>query len=48
MARAQWPGFKACLSLAIMDGQAVKTSERGGVRGFGGHELVKRRNGRRR
>ena len=30
-------GRKACPSLVIMDGQSVKTTERGGVRGFDGH-----------
>lgn len=30
-------------SLAIMDGQRVKTTERGGVRGFDGHKRVKGR-----
>jgi putative transposase len=32
-----------CPSLVIMDGQSVKTTERGGVRGFDGHKLVKGR-----
>jgi len=33
----------ACPSVVIMDGQSVKTRERGGVRGFDGHKLVKGR-----
>jgi putative transposase len=36
-------GRKPCPSLVIMDGQSVKTTERGGVRGFDGHKLIKRR-----
>lgn len=36
-------GLSACPSLVIMDGQSVKTTERGGVRGFDGHKLVKGR-----
>ena len=27
----------------IMDGQSIKTTERGGVRGFDGHKLVRGR-----
>ena len=38
-------GRPVCPSLVIMDGQSVKTTERGGVRGFDGHKLV---NGRKR
>ena len=34
-------GRSACPSVVIMDGQSVKTTERGGVRGFDGHKLVK-------
>ena len=29
-----------CPSLVIMDGQSVKTAERGGARGFDGHKRV--------
>jgi len=36
-------GRSACPSLVIMDGQSVKTTERGGVRGFDGHKRVKGR-----
>jgi transposase len=36
-------GRSPCPSLAIMDGQSVKTTERGGVRGFDGHKLIKGR-----
>ncbi len=36
-------GRSACPSLVIMDGQSVKTTERGGVRGFDGHKLVRGR-----
>jgi len=36
-------GRKACPTVVIMDGQSVKTTERGGVRGFDGHKLVKGR-----
>jgi putative transposase len=36
-------GRPACPSVVIMDGQSVKTTERGGVRGFDGHKLVKGR-----
>lgn len=36
-------GRSPCPSLVIMDGQSVKTTERGGVRGFDGHKLVKGR-----
>ena len=32
-----------CPSVVIMDGQSVKTTERGGVRGFDGHKRVKGR-----
>ena len=34
-------GRKACPSLVIMDGQSVKTTERGGVRGLDGHNKIK-------
>jgi hypothetical protein len=33
----------ACPSVVIMDGQSVKTTERGGVRGFDAHKRVKGR-----
>jgi putative transposase len=33
----------ACPSVVIMDGQSVKTTERGGIRGFDGHKCVKGR-----
>jgi putative transposase len=33
----------ACPSVVIMDGQSVRTTERGGVRGFDGHKRVKGR-----
>ena len=36
-------GRAPCPSLVIMDGQSVKTTERGGVRGFDDHKLVKGR-----
>jgi putative transposase len=36
-------GRAACPSVVIMDGQSVKTIERGGVRGFDAHKRVKRR-----
>jgi putative transposase len=36
-------GRSACPSVVIMDGRSVKTTERGGVRGFDGHKLVKGR-----
>jgi len=36
-------GRSACPSVVIMDGQSVKTTERGGVRGFDGHKRVKGR-----
>jgi putative transposase len=32
-----------CPSVVIMDGQSVKTTERGGVRGFDGYKRVKGR-----
>jgi DDE family transposase len=38
-------GREACPSVVIMDGQSVKTTERGGTRGFAGHKRV---NGRKR
>src|SRR5262245_54293547 len=38
-------GRSECPSVVIMDGQSVKTTERGGVRGFDGHKRV---NGRKR
>src|SRR4051795_6413402 len=41
-ARAQ-AGRSECPSVVIMDGQSVKTTERGGVRGFDGHKRVKGR-----
>ena len=31
----------ACPSVVIMDGQSVKTTERGGIRGFDAHKRVK-------
>ena len=34
-------GRAACPSVVIMDGQSVKTSERGGARGFYAHKRVK-------
>jgi putative transposase len=36
-------GRSVCPSVVIMDGQSVKTTERGGVRGFDGHKRVKGR-----
>ena len=36
-------GRPPCPSLVIMDGQSVKTTERGGARGFDGHELIRGR-----
>jgi putative transposase len=36
-------GRDPCPSVVIMDGQSVKTTERGGVRGFDGHKRVKGR-----
>ena len=36
-------GRNACPSVVIMDGQSVKTTERGGVRGFDGYKRVKGR-----
>ena len=36
-------GRSACPSVVIMDGQSVKKTERGGVRGFDGHKRVKGR-----
>lgn len=36
-------GRAPCPALVIMDGQSVKTTERGGVRGFDGHKRVKGR-----
>jgi putative transposase len=36
-------GRQACPTVVIMDGQSVKTTERGGVRGFDGHKLIKGR-----
>jgi putative transposase len=36
-------GRVACPSVVIMDGQSVKTTERGGTRGFDGHKRVKGR-----
>jgi putative transposase len=36
-------GRSACPSVVIMDGQSVKTTERGGVRGFDAHKRVKGR-----
>ncbi len=36
-------GRSACPSVVIMDGQSVKTTERGGVRGFDAHKCIKGR-----
>lgn len=36
-------GRRSCPSVVIMDGQSVKTTERGGVRGFDAHKKVKGR-----
>jgi putative transposase len=36
-------GRGECPTVAIMDGQSVKTTERGGVKGFDGHKKVKGR-----
>jgi putative transposase len=36
-------GRPACPSVVIMDGQSVKTTERGGARGFDAHKRVKGR-----
>jgi putative transposase len=36
-------GRAACPTVVIMDGQSVKTTERGGPRGFDGHKRVKGR-----
>src|SRR4030095_5171184 len=36
-------GRAECPSVVIMDGQSVKTTERGGVRGFDAHKRVKGR-----
>jgi putative transposase len=36
-------GRLECPSLVIIDGQSLKTTERGGVRGFDGHKLVRGR-----
>jgi len=36
-------GRAACPSVVIMDGQSVKTTERGGARGFDAHKRVKGR-----
>src|SRR4051794_882407 len=36
-------GRSACPSVVIMDGQSVKTTERGGIRGFDVHKCVKGR-----
>ena len=36
-------GRTVCPSVVIMDGQSVKTTERGGIRGFDAHKRVKGR-----
>ena len=36
-------GRRTCPSVVIMDGQSVKTTERGGVRGFDAHKRIKGR-----
>jgi putative transposase len=36
-------GRMACPSVVVMDGQSVKTTERGGARGFDAHKRVKGR-----
>ena len=36
-------GRAACPSILIMDGQSVKTTERGGIGGFDAHKRVKGR-----
>jgi putative transposase len=36
-------GRRECPTVVIMDGQSVKTTERGGTRGFDGHKRVKGR-----
>src|SRR6266436_8000327 len=36
-------GRAACPSVVIMDGQSIKTTERGGIRGFDAHKRVKGR-----
>jgi hypothetical protein len=36
-------GREACPSVVVMDGQSVKTTERGGARGFDAHKRVKGR-----
>jgi putative transposase len=37
------PDGQFCPSMVIMDGQSVKTTERGGARGFDAHKHVKGR-----
>jgi putative transposase len=39
----QMEGHAKCPSVVIMDGQSVKTTERGGTRGFDGHKKIKGR-----